>query len=233
MLRLDVSNIKRSYGGIILGTFVRKQLNHQFIFRVRRGGAYVGSIEGHLYQQKYGYVVPLSINNVESEPYRTHWRASVDYWKNILTDEQRQAYNNKAVKGLRMSGYNLFMRAAMKGEISMYVYRGDPATGDFALVDMTVDGAWHELDLSAIVPSNARAVNLIISGVNAAAYQTFTIKKNGQTNNFNVGGVITPAAGVAGFGNSVISIGSDRKLEYNFNNTTWTGFMLTVMGWWT
>jgi len=57
-----------------------------------------------------------------------------------------------------MSGYNLFMRAAMNGEISMFVDRGDPAAVDFVYTDLITDGTWRELDLSAFIPATARGV---------------------------------------------------------------------------
>jgi len=39
--------------------------------------------------------------------------------------------------------------------------RGDPAVYDYDKNDLTKDGAWHDLDLSGIVPENAKAVFII------------------------------------------------------------------------
>ena len=105
----------RNYGGIIVGVAVRGQIGHDKIFRFRRGNGHYNAKLGTTYQDQYDYFVPSSINNPESAAYRTLWAASVARWQNDLTDAQKAAYNKRAETGLRMSGYNLFMREAMKG----------------------------------------------------------------------------------------------------------------------
>jgi len=158
MVNLGMPNSKRSIDGIPLGIRVRRSIGKTWTFRGRRGNGSYNSIAGHRYQDKYAYVVPSSINNPESEPCRVHYAAAVDYWKNILTPDEKQAYNKRAgpVKGL--SGYCLFIKEALTGKVSMFVDRGDPASVDFVYTDLTRDGAWHELDISAFIPAIARGV---------------------------------------------------------------------------
>jgi len=105
----------RIYSGIILGVEIRRTIAKDKIFRVRRGNGFYNSILGETYQDQYAYFVPSSINNVEGEPYRLKWAAAVHKWKYDLTDSEKEAYNQRATKGLRMSGYNLFMREEMIG----------------------------------------------------------------------------------------------------------------------
>ncbi len=225
-------NSKRSINGIPLGTKVRRQVGKTDIFRVRRGNGAYNSIAGHRYQDKYAYVVPGSINNPESTPYRTHWIAAVDYWKNILTTDQKAVYNVKATKGFHMSGYNLFMRAAMKGEISMYVDRGDPASFDFTETDFTDDGAWHDLDLSAIIPATARAllIEFDINTVNREKH--IRIRKYGNTNAINHQDIETFIAGAHQSGSVIVAVDSNRIIEYNIDAATWTELDMTIRGWW-
>lgn len=104
------ANWKRSFANIPLGVRVRKQLGKQVIFRVRRGNGYAGSVAGIAYQDKYKYVVPSSINNPQSDSVRALYATAVSNWKNVLTDEQKAIYNKRATKGLKMSGYNLYIR---------------------------------------------------------------------------------------------------------------------------
>jgi len=103
-------NWKRSYANIPLGIRVRRQLAKQVIFRVRRGNGHAGSVAGVAYQDKYGYVVPSSINNVESAGARALFSTAVSNWQGVLSTEQKAEYNKRATKGLRMSGYNLYIR---------------------------------------------------------------------------------------------------------------------------
>jgi len=74
-------NYKVAYRRKELGTQVRKQLNKEIIYRVRPGNGHAGAIAGVVYQDKYKYVVPTSINNPESDPNRIQLAAAVDYWK--------------------------------------------------------------------------------------------------------------------------------------------------------
>jgi len=224
---------KRTYKGIPLGVRVRGQIGKDIIFRVRRGSGHQGSNLGEVYQDRYDYFVPSSINNSESAPYRTHWAAAVDYWKNILTDDQKQVYNKKAVKGFRMSGYNLFMRAAMKGEIAMYTDRGDPASYDFDKDDLTKDAAWHDLDLSTIVPSIARAVFIIGHLEGNAVDWEIRFRKKGNTNDVVHSGMETIRANVERHRSSIVAIGSDQTIQYKVDNEAWTTLDLAIKGWWT
>lgn len=224
---------KRSIKRIPLGVQVRKQFGKRVIFRVRRGNGFYDSILGKLYQDKYKYVVPSSINNAEGEPSRTQLRAAVDYWQGVLSEEEKSAYNVRATKGLRMGGYHLFMREAMNGDYPMFVDRGDPASFDFDKEDLTLDGAWHDLDLSGIVPSVARAI-LICGHIQGNAVDWRVIfRKNGNTNEVNHCGMETLRANVERHRTSVVAIGSDKIIEYKADNQAWATLSLAIRGWWT
>jgi hypothetical protein len=112
---------KKMYSGITLGFYVRKTLGRGprelpppetgcVIFRVRRGNGYYGSKANVLYQDKYDYFIPSSINNVESQPIREAFALAVSNWKNILTANEKKQYNKRASKGMNMSGYNLYIK---------------------------------------------------------------------------------------------------------------------------
>ena len=103
----------RKYSGIILGVAVRKQLAKTVIFRVRRGNGFFNSLPTVFYQDQYAYVVPSSITNVESAAYRTLFASAVSYWQNDLTPQEKAEYIARAARGLKMSGYNLFIKEVM------------------------------------------------------------------------------------------------------------------------
>jgi len=223
----------RIYKGIPLGIAIRKQIGHDRIFRVRRGNGFWNSVDGAVYQDQYAYFVPTSINNPQSEPYRRQWIAAVHKWKYDLTDLQKKEYNRRAQKGLKMSGYNLFMREAMKGLVQMYVDRGDPSAYDYDKTDLTIDGVWNDLDLSSIVPAGAKAV--LIAGHVEAASIGYTIKfrRKANTNEVNHAEMQTLRAGALRHRSAIVCLDTDRNIEYKADNQTWTTLSLTVRGWWT
>lgn len=224
---------KQTYDGVIIGAWIRGSIGGDTTFRVRRGNGHYDSVLGRLYQDKFTLVVPGSINNPESEPYRTQLRAGIDYWQNILSAAQKKDYNRRASHGLQMSGYNLFIREVLTGKVKMYVDRGDPAAYDFAKEDLTINGTWQELDLSPYVPAIARAV-LIMGHVEGNAVNwRIRFRAYGNSNEINHGGMDTLRANVQRHRSSIVAIGSDRKIEYNADNQAWTTLNLSVRGWWT
>ncbi len=80
------------------------------IFRVRRGNGYFGSGYHEIIQDQYPYFVPLSINNAQGATARSALATAVSNWQSVLTEEEKIEYNKRATEGLRMSGYNLYIR---------------------------------------------------------------------------------------------------------------------------
>lgn len=223
----------RIYSGIIVGIAIRGSIANDRTFRVRRGNGYYTSIAGAEYQDQYGYFVPTSITNVQSEPYRRQWIAAVAKWKYGLTAAEKKAYNARATRGLRMSGYNLFMREAMKGLVDMFVDRGDPAAYDWAKTDLTTDGAWHDLDISSIVPKSAKAILIIGHLVGNGVDWTIRFKKYGQTNDINLGCMETIRAMVDRRRMMICAVDSNQKVQYKIDNKAWSTLELAIRGWWT
>lgn len=223
----------REYDGIPLGLAVRGSINDEFIYRVRPGNGHYNAVAGEVYQDKFTYFVPSTINNVASEPYRRQWIAAVHKWKYDLTDEEKEVYRAKAQKIRFMSGYNLFMRLAMKGEISMYVDRGDPAAYDFAVGDLTTDASWRDLDLSGIVPSGAKAVLLKTLLQSANPGDAIRYRLKGNSNTINACGCEALRANVARTRMGITSLDANRVIQYNADNIAWTSLSIVVRGWWT
>jgi len=223
----------RTYGGIILGVAVRGQIAKTRIFRFRRGNGYYNALLGTQYQDQYDYFLPTGYATANVGGARQQWIAAVHKWRYDLTAAQKKTYNIRASKGLRMSGYNLFMREAMKGLVQMYVDRGDPAAMDYVKTDLTIDGAWHDLNLSAIVPAGAKAVLLRTSLQSGAATDKIRYRKNGNTNEINACGCESLRANVARTRLGVTAIDANRVIEYNADNIAWTTLELVVRGWWT
>lgn len=224
---------KRQYLGVLVGNGIRRSIAGTVTYQVRRGNGFYGAIDGEIYQDKKILVVPSSINNTQSEPYRRQWIAAVHKWIYDLTAAQKNSYQRRASHGLQMSGYNLFMREAMKGLIEMYVDRGDPAAYDYAKEDLTLDGAWHDLDLSAIVPAGAKAVLLIGHVQGNAVDWEIIFRKNSQTNEINHGGMETLRANIERCRIMIVACDANRVIEYKADNQAWDNLDLAVRGWWT
>jgi len=223
----------RTFKSIPLGVWVRRSIKKQTTYRVRTGNNNSGVPLGRPIQDKYDYFVPSSINNVEGEPYRRQWIAAVHKWNHDLTDSEKKVYQKRATKGLRMSGYNLFMREAMKGLVDMFVDRGDPASYDYAKEDLTIDGAWHDLNLSSIVPAGAKAVFIIGHVEGADVDWAIMFRKKGNTNEVNHGGMETIRANVERHRSSIVAMDSNRVIQYKADNEAWTTLSLAVRAWWT
>lgn len=202
-------------------------------FRVRRGNGFWTSILDKSYQDKYAYTLAMKLVDTGLTPNKTNFAAANDYWNNILTASQKEEYNRRAVRSLNMSGQNLFISEAMRGIYPMYVDRGDQASYDFAKEALQLDGAWHDLDLSAYVPKTARAVFIIGHVEGGGIDWTIMFRKNGNTNEINHGGMETIRAGVERHRSSIVAIGNDQIIEYKADNQAWTTLDLGVRGWWT
>jgi hypothetical protein len=112
-----------------------------------------------------------------------------------------------------------------------YIDRGDPSDHDFQLIDFTRDGAWHELDLSAIVPAGVSCVSARISISGNSSQQGFAIRKHGNSNDLNVSYTATQWGSVPIHEDIIFACDTNRIIEYR-SNVNLTTINLTIKGWW-
>lgn len=220
------------YGAGLVGFGIQRDIGKTTIYRLRPGNGHYGSVLHEIYQDKYTYFVPPSINNANGEPYRAMLRAAVAHWQYALTADEKAEYNRLATHVQHMSGYNLFLRQALKGEIEMFVDRGDPAAVDYVQANLTIDGAWHDLDLSAIVAAGAKAVLLKTRLQSANPGDKIRYRKNGNTNEVNTCGCEALRANVIRTRLGIVAIDTNKVIEYNADNIAWTTLDIVVRGWW-
>lgn len=60
-----------------------------------------------------------------------------------------------------------------------YVWRGDVTDADLSDTEMTVDDAWHDWNVAAIVPANAKVVTLYVELVAGGAGAHFAVGPEG------------------------------------------------------
>jgi len=115
----------------------------------------------------------------------------------------------------------------------MYTDRGDPAVYDFDKDDLTIDGAWHDLALGAIVPVCVKAVLLVGHVEGNGTDWEIKFRKKGNVNEINHGAMETIRANVERCRMMICAINAGRVLQYKADNQAWATLDLAVRGWWT
>lgn len=113
-----------------------------------------------------------------------------------------------------------------------FVDRGDPAAWDFIVGNFTRDAAWHDLDLSGIVPAGAKAVAVFGKITTDAVGSVFRLRKNGNANAFNLTELRTTVANVSASYDIITIPDANRVIEYYASVANWFDISLVVKGWW-
>ena len=115
----------------------------------------------------------------------------------------------------------------------IFVDRGDPGVADFRVHQFTKDNAWHDMDLSSIVPDKALAVLLRVTIATSATAGLIDFRKNGNVFPVNQATVGHEVANLQGFGDIVIALDENRIIEYKVKiQPTYHVLSTTVGGWW-
>jgi len=113
-----------------------------------------------------------------------------------------------------------------------YVNRGDIVLPDYDKTTLTIDGAWHSLNLVAIIPANAKLVCLDLEvkdelvgvklSINCAGFSlhgTLYRVKTVVTNESIARGVTVPLT-------------NNAIIQYRVDDIVWLTANISVMGWW-
>jgi len=118
------------------------------------------------------------------------------------------------------------------GKAPVFVDRGDPAAYDYAKEDLTIDGAWHDLDLSGIVSEKAKAVFILGHLMGNAVDWKISFRKKGNVNEIVHGGMETLRANVERHRSSIVALDDNRVIQYKIDNQAWDTLDLAIKGWW-
>jgi len=113
-----------------------------------------------------------------------------------------------------------------------FVDRGDPAVYDYAKEDLTIDGAWHDMNLAGIVPIGAKAVFIIGHLQGNGADWTIMFRKKGNVNEVVHGGMETLRANVERHRSSIVALDTNRKIQYKVDDQAWDTLDLAIKAWW-
>lgn len=132
---------------------------------------------------------------------------------------------------LQISPARLIEKAVQDLDFSLYVDRGDPAFPDFSLVQLITDGAWHDLDLSGIVPVGTKFVDISTIMQQALPDATLIYRAKGNTNQQNSLRQQTQASGILISIRGFVLVDTNRVIEYWASNVTWSVMNTTICGW--
>lgn len=118
------------------------------------------------------------------------------------------------------------------GRAPGFTDRGDPDAYDYAKEDLTIDGAWHDMDLSGIISKYARAVLIIGHLQGNGADWHIKFRKKGNVNEVNHDGMETVRANIERHRSSIVALDSDRKIQYKVDDQAWDTLDLAIRAWW-
>jgi len=129
-------------------------------------------------------------------------------------------------------GFRFFQQIAERlNHGALFVPRGDPSAADWVLAVLSTDGAYHTLNVSAIVKCVATAIYVRL-GVSAdTAGRILTLRKLGNSNQINILRVVTQVAGVTVHVAGIVPITLAGDFEYNATSATWDSITIEVCGW--
>lgn len=98
---------------------------------------------------------------------------------------------------------------------------------DFNADVLTCDNAWHDLDLSAIIPPSVKAVHLIVSLSHATGGYVMFLRKKGTSNTTVISKIIS-----YGLSEIIVPVNSAGVIEYITSNVVGLSIFISVKGWW-
>ncbi|GAI54072.1 unnamed protein product [marine sediment metagenome] len=113
-----------------------------------------------------------------------------------------------------------------------YHDRGPSVGNDFTEADLTQDGNWNELDLSAIVPAGAKAVNLHSTAIDPNIGKAIYMRPAGDTTIIGTCTLRNQVANVSIGFYVPMSLSTGRKIEYKSAAPGYAGVTMKIRGWW-
>lgn len=113
-----------------------------------------------------------------------------------------------------------------------FIDRGDPAIHDFGREDLNIDFNWHDLNLSTIVPKEAKAVTLFTYIIALEPGSNIWFRKKSNTHTQNISRTETQIDGRGISSDHIIACDENQIIQYRIAAATWSTLTITVKGWW-
>jgi len=115
--------------------------------------------------------------------------------------------------------------------LGFFVDRGDPLAWDFTVGDFTDDNAWHDLDLSSIVPAGATSVLVKVNLESLQIEKKFELRRKDNASGYNTLAIWTQFSNVRIGGVFLVPCNANRVIQYLANPATWSLINVNVNGW--
>lgn len=123
------------------------------------------------------------------------------------------------------------IKEVIHGQLGFF-NRGDAVAKDFSIGNFTADNAWHDLDLSGIIPENAKAVLCRIRLRSTAISSIARFRTKGFVGNDNQAQPGIMVADLMHWYDIIVLPDADRIVEYRMSAGFWVNIDLTIGGWW-
>lgn len=111
-----------------------------------------------------------------------------------------------------------------------YVHRGNPVAYDYDETTLTQNGAWHTLNLSAIVPANAKLVHLRLGASASASGRYFRVAKTGFVGVYATVNVATQVANIINETDAIVDC-VGQQVDYWTTGAAFVALRFCVIGW--
>ncbi len=106
--------------------------------------------------------------------------------------------------------------------------RGDPASPDLSIGDLTTDGNWHDMDFSAFQGGGAFMTALNVVLFSSAAAGAVMFRKKGHINGNNMGMAFVGPGQPLTPQTILVGCDEDGKVQYKADNVAWDTIDITV-----
>jgi hypothetical protein len=115
--------------------------------------------------------------------------------------------------------------------VPYYTHLPNAAHYDFILTDFITDNQWHALELSSILPTQAKLAH-IFSVINDDATSFIAIQAYDEQDEYNRFANRISVADIPSYAEGILDVSNSKRLRYRASNTTFTTIGLKIRGYW-
>lgn len=113
-----------------------------------------------------------------------------------------------------------------------YVDRGAASASDWVVGDFTTDDAWHDLDVSSVVPAGASAIHFAFMVRDNLVGVYAGIRGKAHPSEWNRVFLLSQVANILIGIDCIVACDNPPVIQYKFSATAFTSIYLIVRGWW-
>jgi len=115
--------------------------------------------------------------------------------------------------------------------VPYYTHLPNAAHYDFVTTSFTTDGQWHALDLSAILPTQAKLAH-IFNALTDDTTSLLVVQSYDEQDAYNRFAHRIAVANVASYSEGILDVSNSKRLRYYTSNVTFTEIGLKIRGYW-